>query len=240
MATLTETQLAKIGNFDASTIAALTADLNAGSAVDALAAPGALSLERVFSELSIDGTDAFTLAAPTRVNQEKVITVVAAANTPAGTLTITDPDDTAGFVNRATYFFDTVGQQIRLRATSALKWRCVGITRAGGVVDNVVVGTTAITNKMWQSYNLSVTGTVNSTLPNGTCVGERIAINCTTAALSPIGGLAGTFKGALAAAYTALGAIGVVASTTVTGDMALLEWSGTAWVVIYQTGCTLS
>ncbi len=240
MGQLTNVMLKALGGFRPSRIAALTADLQAGESIDALAAPGALSLSIKRSTLAVDGTDAFTLAAPTFANQEKIITCISAANTPAGTLTITSPDDTAGFVNRATYFFDAPGQEIHLVATAALKWRCVGGKRAGGAVDNVVVGTTAITNKMWQSYNLSVTGTVNSTLPNGTWVGERICINCTTAALSPVGGLAGTFKGALAAAYTALGAIGVVASTTVTGDMAILEWSGAAWVVVYQTGCTLS
>lgn len=240
MANLTADQLKKIGNFDGDTVVALTADLNAGADVDALSAAGALSLTRVRSTLAVSSTMAFTLAAPTYVNQRKVITCISAASTPAGTLTITSPDTTAGFVNRATYFFDTAGQEITLEATSGLLWRCIGIKRAGGVVDNVVVGTTAITNKMWQSYNLSVTGTVSSTLPDGTCVGERISINNTTAALSPIGSLTGTFKGALAAAYTSLGTFGLIASTTVTGDMALLEWSGAAWVVLFQSGTTLS
>lgn len=240
MAQLTADMIAKLSGFRSEIIEALTADLQAGEDIDALVAPGALSLDIVHSTLAVAGTDAFTLAAPTFANQKKKITCISAASTPAGTLTITDPDDTAGFVNRATYFFDTPGQEIELVATGALKWRCVNGKRAGGAVDNVVVGTTAITNKMWQSYNLSVTGTVNSTLPDGTWVGERIYINCTTAALSPIGGLAGTFKGALAAAYTALGAFGVVASTTVVGDMAILEWSGAAWVVLWQAGTTLS
>ena len=240
MGQLTNAMIAAIGQFRQDRIDALTADLAAGEAIDALSADGACSLTRVVTELSVTGTDAYTLAAPTRPGQKKIIRCVLAASTPAATLTITSPDTTAGFVNRATYFFDTVGQEITLEATAALKWRCVGIKRAGGAVDNVVVGTTAITNKMWQSYNLSVTGTVNSTLPDGTCVGERIYINNTTAALTPIGGLAGTFKGALAAAYTALGAFGVVASTTVVGDMAILEWSGAAWVVLWQAGTTLS
>lgn len=240
MGSLTNAMIKAIAGFRSDRITALTADLAAGESVDAVSASGACSLTIVTTELTISGTKAYTLAAPTFVNQRKVIRCVAAASTPAGTLTITSPDTTAGFVNRATYFFDTVGQEITLQATSGLLWRCVAIKRAGGTADNVVVGTTAITNKMWQSYNLSVTGTVNSTLPNGTCVGERISINCTTAATTPIGGLAGTFKGGLAAAYTALGAIGVVASATAVGDMALLEWDGTSWVVLDQAGCTLS
>lgn len=230
----------KIANFRQEEIDALTADLAAGEAIDAVSASGALSLTRVRTELSTTGTDAYTLAAPTFTNQRKVITCVLAASTPAGTLTVSSPDDTTGFICPATFFFDTVGQEIELVATAALKWRCVRVVRKGGVADGVVVGTTAITNKLWRTYALSITGTVNSTLPNGAAVGEQINVICTTAALSPIGGLAGTFKGGAAAAYTALGAIGVVASTTVVGDCALLEWDGTSWVVLYQNGCTLS
>lgn len=219
-----------------------------GTMIDALLAPdretvtaaGACSLAIEQTQLAISGTKAYTLAAPTVPGQKKRIECVSAASTPAGTLTITSPDDTAGHVCPATFFFDVAGQAIELQATVGLKWRCTRVQRTGGAVDNVVVGTTPITNKLWQSYNLSVTGTVNSTLPDGACVGERISINCTTAALTPIGGLAGTFKGALAAAYTALGTFGVVASTTVVGDMALLEWDGTAWVVLWQAGTTLS
>lgn len=241
MAQLTAEMLAKVGNFDPATIAALTADLNASNAVDAVVSAGAVSLTRKCTEISVSGTAAYTMAAPTYEGQEKEITIVAAASTPAGTLTVSAPDDTAGFVCPPTFFFDTVGQKIKFRATPALKWRAVDGCRAGGTADNVVVGTTAITNKMWRVYALSVTGTVNSTLPNGAWIGEQIQIINTTAASTPIGGLAGTFKGGdLAATYTALGAFGVVASTTVVGDCALLEWDGSAWRVLFQAGTTLS
>lgn len=240
MASLTAEQLRKLGNFDADTIVALTADLNAGADVDAISAAGACSLTRIRTELTVSGTKAYTLAAPTYVNQRKVVTCVSAASTPAGTLTVSSPDTTAGFICPATFFFDTAGQEIELIATSALLWRCVRVKRAGGTADNVVVGTTAITNKLWRTYCLSVTGTVASTLPNGAAVGEQIQVINTTAATTPVGSLDGTFVGGAQAAYTHLGAIGVVASTTVTGDCALLEWTGAAWAVLYQTGCTLS
>lgn len=240
MGQLTDAMIAKLAGFRQDMIDALTADLDAGENVDAVSIAGALSLTRVVTELTVSGTKAYTLAAPTRPTQRKIVRCVSAASTPAGTLTVSSPDDTAGFVCPATFFFDVAGQEITLEATAALKWRVVGIVRKGGDANNVVVGTTAITNKLWRTYALSVTGTVNSTLPNGSCRGEQIQIINTTAASTPIGGLAGTFKGGAAAAYTALGAIGVVASTTVTGDCALLEWDGSAWVVLYQNGCTLS
>jgi hypothetical protein len=241
MGQLTETMMRKLSGFRNDIKDALLADLNAHEEIDALSSDGACSLTVLVTELSVTGTDAYTLAAPTRTGQRKIIRCVLAASTPAATLTITSPDTTTGFVNRATYFFDTVGQEITLEATAGLLWRCVDIKRAGGdIADKIVVGTTAITNKMWAVYALSITGTVNSTLPNGTCVGERITVICTTAASTPIGGLAGAFKGGAGIAYTALGAIGVVASTTVTGDTAILEWDGAAWNVMYQSGCTLS
>lgn len=245
MANLTAAQLKELGQFDSSKIANLTADLNAGADVDAVSASGACSLTRVRTELSVDGTKAYTLAAPTVVNQRKVITCVAATNTPAGTLTISSPDDTAGFVCGATHFFDTVGQEIELEATSALKWRAKRVKRAGGAANAVVVGTTVLTGKtLWLRYCLSVTGTVSSTstqgIPNGSAVGERCIVTCSTAALSPIGSISGTFVGMIAEAYTAIGAIGVVASSTVVGDCAVLEWTGSAWSIVYQNGCTLS
>lgn len=240
MGQLTEDMVRKISNFRSETFTALLADLNAHEAVDALSADGACSLDKLITELSVTGTDAYTLAAPTRTGQRKIIRCVLAASTPAATLTITSPDDTAKFVCPATFFFDVVGQEIELEATPALKWRCVRIKRAGGAANNVVVGTTPITNKLWARYSLSVTGTVGSTLPSGSCVGERIQVITTTAALSPVGTLTGTYVGGAAVAYTSLTPFDTVASTTVVGDSCLLEWDGTAWNVLHQTGLTLA
>ncbi len=240
MGQLTSTMIAQIANFRQSIMDALTTDLNEGQAVDAISAAGACSLTRELTELTVGSTLAFTLAAPTYVTQRKRIRCVATSGTPAGTLTITGPDDTTGFVCPATFFFDVSGQEIWLEATSALKWRCIKTIRAGGSADNVVVGTTAITNKLWARYCASATGAVNSTLPNGSSVGERIQIICSTAGLGAAGVFDGTYTGGAAVAYTHLGAIGVAASTTVSGDTALLEWNGLAWNVVFQTGCTLS
>lgn len=245
MGQLTSAMIKKLSRFRQDTIDALTSDLNAGADIDAVSASGACSLSRRITQLTISATKAYILAAPTAAGQSKIVRCVAATSTPIGTLTVASPDDTAGFVCAATFVFDTAGQEIEFEATAALKWRCVRKKRAGGVANNVVPGTTVLTGySMWQVYALSVDGTKAGAtvygLPNGSVVGERCQIICTTATNTPIGSLDGTYKGALAAAYTHLGAIGVVASTTVTGDMALLEWDGSAWTVMYQTGCTLS
>jgi hypothetical protein len=57
------------------------------SGVESIIAPGALSVGAETSELSVDGTDAFTLADGYYVGQRKKVRCVAAPNTPVGTLT---------------------------------------------------------------------------------------------------------------------------------------------------------
>jgi hypothetical protein len=240
---LSETHLSQVGNFDASTIGELRPALGGG--IDAVSAAGALDLTKRVTELTVSATKAYTLAAPTVAGQQKRIVCVAATSTPLGTVTISSPDDTAGFVCSSTFTFTDVGQAIELVATSALKWRATRVQRAGGAADNVVVGTTVLTGlNLWIRYCLSVTGTVSSTgtkaLPNGSAVGERIIVTNSTAALTPIGSIDGTFTGMIAEAYTHLGAVGVAATASVVGDCAVLEWTGSAWSVIYQNGCTLS
>lgn len=244
MGSLTNDMLKKLGNFEQPTIDALTADLGAGEAIDALSADGACSLTRVITELSVTGTDAYTLAAPTFANQRKIIRCVLAASTPVATLTVSSPDDTAGFVCASTFVFDTVGQEIEFQATPALKWRCIRKKR-DGVKATITAGTTVLTgHSMCRVYSLAVDGTDAGSgatgLPNGSTVGERCSIVCELAANTPVGSLGGTYSGVFGTAYTALGTIGVVGSTTVMGDFADLEWNGSAWQVVNMSGCTLS
>lgn len=238
-----ETRLSTVGNFDPTSINQLRVDTNGG--VDAVSAAGALDLTKYATELTVSGTKAYTLAAPTYIGQRKRIVCVSAASTPLGTVTISSPDTTTGFVCSSTFTFTDVGQAIELIAVTGLLWRCVRVQRQGGAVDAVVIGTTVLTGlNLWLRYCCSVTGTVSSTttkgLPNGSAVGERCIVTCSTAASTPIGSIDGVFTGMINEAYTHLGAIGVVASATVVGDAAVLEWTGAAWAVIYQNGCTLS
>ncbi len=207
---------------------------------ETVTAAGACALDIEITNLAITDTKAYTLAAPTYFGQKKIVRCQSVSGTPAGTLTVSSPDDTAKFVCPATFFFDTAGQEVQFEATLALKWRCTRVKRAGGLANNVVVGTTAITNKLWRRYSLSVTDGVSSTLPNGAAVGEQIQVVCTAVSGSPVGVLDGTFVGGAGVAYTHLGAIGAVATTTAVGDCALLEWDGAAWTVLFQNGTTLS
>jgi hypothetical protein len=240
---LTEAQMTRVAGFNQATLDALRQQL--GEGVDSMSASGAVDLTKYHTELTVSGTKAYTLAAPVTAGDRKKITCVAATATPLGTLTISSPDTTTGFACSSVFVFTDVGQSIELVATAGLLWRATRIIRQGGAADAVVVGTTVLTGlNLWLRYCCSVTGTVNSTttkgLPNGSAVGERCIVTCSTAALTPIGSIDGVFTGMINEAYTHLGAIGVVATASVVGDCAILEWTGTAWAVMFQNGCTLS
>lgn len=195
---------------------------------------GNLSVALYLSQLSITGTQAFTLPNGTYTGQRKKIMVTVAASTPLGTLTITTPDATAGYVMQASILFDTVAQGMELLWTGSA-WRCVAIQRAGGVVNNVVVGTTLLnTNPMWSTLYCSVTGTVNSTaggtkgIPNGFCVGDVLLIACSTAASIPSGtlGFAVAANGLTLAGAASTSGIATFGATT---NTIAIRWNGVAW-----------
>ena len=207
-----------------------------GGIIEAVSASGACVTHGI-TELTVSGTKAYTLAAPEFAGQRKVVRCVSAASTPLGTLTVSSPDDTAGFVCSSTFTFTAVGQEVEFEATSALKWRAVRVKRAGQQA--VVVGTTVLTGlNLAQNYQLSVTGTVSSTttkgLPNGSAPGEICVISNPTAASTPVGNITGTYLNTLGAAATDLQAIGA------TTDTAVLQWNGSAWQILYSTGITVA
>lgn len=233
---LTETNLAKVGNFDQATIDQLRDALGGGA--DAVSAAGALSLLSYETQLTVSGTVAYTLAAPTVIGQKKRIVCVSAASTPLGTVTITAPDTVTGFALSSTFVFTAVGQALELVATAALLWRAARVQRAG--TQAVVVGTTVLTGlNLAHNYLLSVTGTVSSTttksLPNGNAVGEICMISNPTAASTPIGNINFTGMSILGVAATDLQAIGA------TTDTAAMQWTGVnGWQIIYSTGITVA
>jgi hypothetical protein len=229
--------LLRVANFDTATAAQLGPDT--GSLVDSVSAAGALDLTKYVTELTVSGTLAFTLAAPTYAGQRKVIRCVSAASSPLGTVTVSSPDTTTGFVCASTFQFDAVGQAVELQATAGLKWRAIRIERAGGAANDVVVGTTVLTGVNLKAvYYCSVTGTVSSTttkgIPNGSAVGETMQVAVSTAASIPSGtiSIAG-LTNAGAAATT----LGTMAATT---NYATCRWNGSAWYVIGNTTLVMS
>lgn len=232
---LSQDDFKKLGLFDPTRIAGLRESLND---TDSIAAAGAISLTTFHTKIAVSGTMALTLANGTVAGQRKRISVESAAATPAATLTIATPDATAGYVCAATFFFDTAGQEITLLWTGTA-WRCIEVKRAGGVANNVVVGTTVLTGlNMWKRYLLSVTGTVASTttkgIPNGSAIGERIQVGVSTAATIPSGTISLTGITTLGAAATTLGTVGL------TSNYAVLEWDGAAWNLVGNSVLVLS
>jgi len=190
----------------------------------------AIALDVYRTDLVVSSTMAFTLAAPLFDGQRKYIVCKSAASTPAATLTITNPETASGFACASTFFFDTAGQAILLRGVGGL-WRAERVDRAGGTANNVVVGTTVLTGlNLWASYFCSVTGTVSSTttkgIPNGSAIGELMAVRVSTAASIPSGTIAITALTSAGAAATTLGTMAAVA------NYATCRWNGTAWEVI--------
>lgn len=233
---LTAAQLKAIGNFDPDTIAALAESLGF---VEDVSAAGTINLKNYHSRLAISGSMAFTLPDGTVKGQRKKVSCESAASTPVGTLTVTTPDATVGYACPSTFVFDTAGQSVEFMWTGSA-WRVVAVKRAGTLT--VVVGTDVLTGKRLSLlYALSVTGTVNSTgtkaLPNGSCVGDRAIIGCSTAASTPVGSIDATVNLASGAAGSGgTGGLGKIGNFGATTSNVVLEWTGTAWQVIASIG----
>ena len=234
---LTADQLKEVANFNTSIAGNLAPAL--GQGVDSVSAAGALDVTKYITELTVSGTKAYTLAAPTTAGQRKRIVCISAASTPLGTVTISSPETATGLACSSTFTFTDVGQAIDLVASNATTplWRCVRVQRAG--VQAVVVGTTVLTGlNLAANYALSVTGTVSSTttkgIPNGSSPGEWIIVSNPTAASTPIGNITGTYLSILGVAATDLQAIGA------TTDTATLMWTGAAWQIMYSVGITVA
>lgn len=234
---LSESNVQTVGHFDSVIIPRLRSAIGAG--VDSISTAGAVDLTQYETQLTVSGTVAYTMAAPTVAGQKKRLTCVSAASTPLGTVTITSPDDTAGFVMPSTIVFTAAGQSIELIATSALKWRARSVQRAG--VQILVVGTTVTTGMvMASSYSLSVTGTVSSTtgsnrgIPDGLIAGEIIAVGQSVAASIPVGNIEGKFVTTANVTATDLQAWGALTDTVT------LQWNASRWLVMTNSGVTVA
>ncbi len=195
-------------------------------AVETVSAAGALSTTK-YTNLSVSGTKAYTLADGATPGQYKVIDCTVAASTPLGTVTITTP--LSG--ESATHVFTAVGQRLTLVWQTG-GWHVVGKVRAGRQV--VVVGTTDLAGyDMCDAYDLSVTATVHSTstkgIPAGSVAGEIIHLDVTFAATTPIGDIAIT---AALGVSTAASSWANITDTQSTIDA---QWTGAKWQVIQFT-----
>jgi hypothetical protein len=229
---VTTAQAGVLAGFDATTRDAMLTDLGVADT----ATSGTISLTTRVTNLSVTGTVAFTLPNGTIAGQRKRVLCTVAASIPAGTLTVTTPEDTAGIVCPSTFIFDTVGQAIDF-IWSGTKWRVEKTTRAG--VKTAVVGTTVLTGfNLCQHLALSVTGTVSSTttmgIPNGAYPGDVLYVGQSVAASIPVGSITGTYVTLASVAATDLQAWGALTDTVT------LNWRGAAWLIVANSGVTVA
>lgn len=197
------------------------------SSVAAVSAPGAIPTTADLVLLSVDGTDAFTLDDGA---EGHIITIecVAAANTPLGTVTLNGAQAAYGSERTAWTFF-AVGQRLTLQMTST-GWKFINKRKVGS--QTVVVGTDTI-NPLAAVVNLSVTGTVGTTLAAGDQTGEDLEIRCTTAASTPAGTVTFTGKALDATAHT-------TALFNATTDYLVARWNGAAWLELFPNSVTFA
>lgn len=193
---------------------------------------GALSIDIGISELSVTGTQAYTLADGRFSGQKKTVVCTVAASTPLGTLTLNDAFGTESLV----HVFTAVGQRLELEWTST-GWKMVAKRRAGTQV--AVIGTTVLTGfDMALLYDCQVTGTVSSTttksIPDGTVPGETMYTGCSVAASTPVGNINFTGSSLDGVAKTDLQAIGALTDTVT------LCWTGAKWLVVANSGITVA
>jgi hypothetical protein len=102
----------------------------------AIVAAGAVNLTKYESTLAIDGTTAYTLAAPAFVGQRKLITQLSGVNTPSGAVTVTGMRIATQNVftfDRTTAQLDTAPRSLELVSSDGVAWSIaamVGVTVA--------------------------------------------------------------------------------------------------------------
>lgn len=91
---------------------------------EALSTPGSIDPDIPITELSIDGTDVYTLANPTRLGQFKQIRVIAAANTPVGSVTgLFTNGVTAATTIASLSTVDDMVQLVSTRVSNVYRWK---------------------------------------------------------------------------------------------------------------------
>jgi hypothetical protein len=95
----------------------------------ALAAPGVITLTERLTTLAVDGTDAYTMAAPRFIGQVKEIVIITGANPPVANITVTGMrNSTQDVWTMATFVAATAPRSVTFRSNDGLVWDCVATT----------------------------------------------------------------------------------------------------------------
>lgn len=162
--------------------------------------------------LTVDGTDALTLADGTIPGQTITMIVIAATNTPVGTLTMND----AYTGESATIVFRNTGEQVTLTWTTA-GWKLIEAQGAE------TISSAGALEPVFPTSYLSVDGTKAYTLAAGTRIGQRKLVQCVAGTNTPLGTL--TIADCYGAERTAW-------VFTNAGQAISLEWTSTGWKLL--------
>jgi hypothetical protein len=195
------------------------------SAVQSLAAPGEVNADSEITELSVDGTDAFTMEDGRYVGQRKIVRCIAADNTPVGTLT---PDDMA-VGQPASFIFSAVGQELTFEWTAA-GWKVVDGKTAG--VDTPAQGATPL-RQLVMNHVVSIDGTDDWILDDGLWPGQTKNVIVAAAANTPAGTVSGKFYDNADGS-----ADGTDLTINAAADAAMLIWDGLRWFPVGLVSAT--
>ncbi len=192
---------------------------------ESVIAPGALNPAIPTTLLSVDGTDAFTMAAGTYVGQQKAIECVAAANTPLGTVTLADADGTEPLA----WIFTAVGQRLEFEWRTG-GWKLTRIVAAG--TDAPTAATTV--NPLVLQHVLTIADTLDWIIPSGVLPGQIQHFLVASTSGSPVGTVSGLF-------YDEDGsADGVDLNLNAAGDIGTVMWTGARWTPTFLVSATIS
>lgn len=186
---------------------------------------GVCSIDVVTTELSVTGTQAYTLGDGRFVGAKKNLVCTVAASTPVGTLTINDAFGT----EPTSYVFTAVGQRLELEWVTG-GWKVVRLVTAG--TDTPAAASTL--RQMVQLHVIAISGTQDWVLPDGVVPGQLKTFKVASAASTPVGTISGLF-------YDEDGsADGVDINFDAAADMATVVWDGARWNPIQLVAATVS
>lgn len=175
--------------------------------------------------ITVDGTDALTLADGSIPGQEIEILCVSASNSPVGTLTINDVYGS----EPTSWVFTTAGQGIKLRWTTT-GWKLIGLKQMG----TETVANAGTANPLCLVHSVAVTNTVDFIQGDGLIAGQRSIWVAASNSGTPVGTVSGLFY------TTAMAATGTDVNFNAASDSAVLSWVGSRWYAETLVSATIS
>jgi hypothetical protein len=196
--------------------------------LEIVSAPGAISVAVLETLLEVDGTDAFTMGDGLYLGQRKRISLITAANTPLGTVTLNGAQAAFGTEPTA-WVFTAVGQQVEWEWT-ATGWKLVDVVQAG----SETVATNGSAKPLCLIHLITVGDTIDFIQPDAVWPGQRstwFGVATAGAAVATVSGLFLDEDGS---------ADGIDINFNAVGDLASLIWAGARWLATSLVSTTIT